>query len=180
MEKLKEISYVTIFTALALGLGYAFAYIPNFELVSPTVFLSGASFGIRTGTLVGIFTYFIFGVLNPLGMSPLPLLVAQVLAGILIGLFGGFCHKKSWNKAHIILPLGIFITLISDILTSSAGFLFFPTKKSFIAYIIIGLPFVIWHVFTQSIIYGFVLPPTIQKINKRRFYVINNTEHDIL
>jgi hypothetical protein len=144
-----------------------FAYIPNFELVSPIVFLSGVLFGLRTGTLVGILTYFLFGVLNPLGMSPLPLLIAQVLTGIVIGLSGGFCHKKGWNKAHIILPLGILITLISDILTSSSGFLFFPTKKSFFAYIIIGLPFVIWHVFTQSLIYGFVLPPTIQKIQNR-------------
>jgi uncharacterized membrane protein len=180
MEKLKEISYITIFTALALGLGYTFAYIPNFELVSPTVFLSGALFGIHTGTFVGILTYFIFGLLNPLGMSPLPLLLTQVLVGTLIGLTGGLCHKKRWNKAHIILPLGILITLLSDILTTSAGFILFPTKKSFTAYFIMGLPFVIWHVFTQCIIYGFVLTPTIQKIQKRRFYATNNIKRDVL
>jgi uncharacterized membrane protein len=165
---------------LALGLGYAFVYIPNFELVSPTVFLAGVLFGIRTGTLVGILTYFIFGILNPLGMSPLPLLLTQILVGSLIGLSGGFCHKKRWNKAHIILPLGILITLLSDTLTTSAGFVFFPSRKSFLAYFIFGLPFVIWHIFTQSIIYGFVLPPTIQKIKKRRFYAINLNKHDVL
>jgi uncharacterized membrane protein len=165
---------------LALGLGYAFVYIPNFELVSPTVFLAGVLFGIRTGTLVGILTYFIFGILNPLGMSPLPLLLTQILVGSLIGLSGGFCHKKRWNKAHIILPLGILITLLSDILTTSAGFVFFPSRKSFLAYFIFGLPFVIWHVFTQSIIYGFVLPPTIQKIKKRRFDAINLNKHNVL
>ncbi|MBN1695643.1 hypothetical protein JW879_09665 [candidate division WOR-3 bacterium] len=153
---------------MALGLGYAFALIPNFELVSPTVFLSGALFGIRTGTMVGILTYFIFGLLNPFGMSPLPLLLTQVIVGALLGLSGGFCYKKRWNKAHVILPLGILITLFSDILTTSAGFILFPTKKSFLAYFILGLPFVIWHVFTQGIIYGFVLPPTIQKIQKRK------------
>ncbi len=179
MEKLKEISYVTIFTALALGLGYTLAYIPNFELVSSTVFLAGALFGIRTGILVGILTYFIFGILNPLGMSPPPLLLSQVFVGTLIGSSGGFCYKKGWNKAHIILPLGILITLLSDILTTSAGFVFFPTKKSFLAYFILGLPFVIWHVFTQGIIFGFVLPPTIQKIQKRRFYGINHAKRDV-
>ena len=164
---------------MALGLGYAFAYIPNFELVSPTVFLAGVLFGIRTGTLVGILTYFIFGILNPLGMSPLPLLLAQVLVGTLIGSSGGLCYKKKWNKAHIILPMGILITLLSDILTTSSGFIFFPTKKSFAAYFIVGLPFVIWHVFTQGIIYGFVLTPTIQKIKKRRFYAFNHNKHDV-
>jgi len=107
IDKLKEISYITIFTALALGLGYFFAYIPNFELVSATVFLSGALFGLRIGTT---------------------------------------------------------ITFLFDILTTSAGFLFFPTKNSFLVYFILGLPFVIWHVFTKGIIYGFVLTPTIQYI----------------
>jgi uncharacterized membrane protein len=180
MEKLKEISYITIFTSLALGFGYLFAYIPNLELVSPTVFLSGILFGLRTGTLVGMLTFFIFGLINPMGMSPVPLLIAQVLVGTFLGLLGGLCHKKKWNKAHIILPLGILITLISDILTTSAGFLFFPTKESFFAYFVLGLPFVIWHVFTQGIIYGFVLTPTIQKIQKRRFNVINTIKHDVL
>lgn len=180
MKKIKEISYTTIFTALALGLGYVFVFIPNFELVSPTVFLAGALFGIRTGTLVGILTYFTFGLFNPLGMSPPPLLLTQVIAGAVLGVSGGFCHKKGWNKAHIILPLGILITLLSDILTTSAGFVFFPTKRSFLAYFIFGLPFVIWHVFTQGIIYGFVLPPTIQKIKKRRFDVIDISKHNVL
>jgi len=129
---------------------------------------------------VGILTYFIFGLLNPLGMSPLPLLLAQVLVGTLIGLSGGFCHKKRWNKAHIILPLGVFITLLSDILTTSAGFLFFPTKESFLAYFILGLPFVIWHVFTQGIIYGFILTPTIQKIQKRRLNATGLNKYDVL
>jgi uncharacterized membrane protein len=165
---------------LALGLGYAFVYIPNFELVSPTVFLAGVLFGIRTGTLVGILTYFIFGILNPLGISPPPLLLTQVLVGSLLGLSGGLCYKNKWQKAHIILPLGILITLLSDILTTSAGFVFFPSRKSFLAYFIFGLPFVIWHVFTQSIIYGFVLPPTIQKIKKRRFDAINLNKHNVL
>jgi len=132
------------------------------------------------GTLTGILTYFIFGLLNPLGMSPLPLLLMQVLVGLSIGTTGGLCYKKGWNKAHIILPIGILITLISDMLTTSAGFLFFPTKKSFLAYFIIGLPFVIWHIFTQGVIYGFVLTPTIQKIKKRRFYAFNHTKHDVL
>lgn len=103
-----------------------------------------------------------------MGMSPLPLLIAQVFVGTLLGLSGGLCYKMKWNKAHIILPIGILITLLSDILTTSAGFIFFPTKKSFLVYFILGLPFVIWHVFTQGIIYGFVLTPTIQKIQKRK------------
>jgi len=180
IDKLKEISYITIFTALALGLGYLLSYIPNFELVSSTVFLAGVLFGLRSGTLVGILTYLIFGLLNPMGMSPLPLLMAQIIVGILIGSFGGLCHKKRWNKAHIILPIGVFITLLSDILTTSAGFLFFPTKNSFLVYFILGLPFVIWHVFTQGIIYGFILTPTIQKIQKRRFDAINLNKHNVL
>ena len=148
--------------------------------MSPTIFLSGVLFGIRTGTLVGILTYFIFGLLNPMGMSPLPLLIVQVFVGTILGLSGGFCYNKKWNKAHIILPIGILITLLSDILTTSSGFIFFPTKRSFAAYFILGLPFVIWHVFTQGIIYGFVLTPTIQKIQKRRFYAINHTKRNAL
>jgi hypothetical protein len=103
-----------------------------------------------------------------MGMSPPPLLISQILVGIIIGLSGGLCHKKKWNKAYIILPLGVLITLTSDLITTSAGFIFFPTKKSFLAYFLLGLPFVIWHILTQGFIYGFVLTPTIQKIQKRK------------
>ncbi|MEA1912445.1 MAG: ECF transporter S component [candidate division WOR-3 bacterium] len=168
MNNLKLISRITIFTALAISLGYVFSFVPNLELITSTIFLAGVFLGCRPGMLVGLLSFLIFGFLNPLGPSPLPLLITQIIGGMFAGFLGGIYRKKEWDKAYILVLLGIFITFTYDILTTSAGFFFFPTKKTFLAYLVVGLPFVLWHILTQSIIYGFILTPIIRRLKKRR------------
>lgn len=167
MERVKLISRIAIFTALAIAFGYILSPVPNFELITSTIFLSGALLGSSAGMIVGAISFLIFGFANPLGPSPLPLLLAQVLGGMFTGYMGGIYKREKWNKVYILVLLGILVTFVYDMFTTSVGFLFFPTKETFLAYLVFGLPFVLWHIWTQGIIYGLILFPIVKQLRKR-------------
>ncbi|MCK4321609.1 ECF transporter S component [candidate division WOR-3 bacterium] len=167
MERVKLISRIAIFTALAIAFGYILSSVPNFELITSTIFLSGALLGSSAGMIVGAISFLIFGFANPLGPSPLPLLLAQVLGGMFTGYMGGIYKREKWGKVYILVLLGVFVTLVYDMLTTSVGFLFFPTKETFLAYLVFGLPFVLWHIWTQGIIYGLILFPIVKQLKKQ-------------
>ena len=167
MERIKLISRIAIFTALAISLGYILSFIPNLELTTSTIFLSGAFLGSSAGLLVGAISFLIFGFANPLGPSPLPLLLTQILGGMFAGFMGGVYTRKKWDKVYILVLFGILVTIVYDILTTSVGFLFFPTKKTFLAYLVVGLPFILWHIWTQGLIYGIILFPIVKQLKNR-------------
>ena len=64
---LNKLVRASIFTALAIGLGFSLLMVPNVELITVIVFLSGLTLGVRWGILVGGTAEFIFSVLNPFG-----------------------------------------------------------------------------------------------------------------
>lgn len=83
-----RIVLVSTFTALGIVLGYLLAYIPNVELFTLTIFLSGFILGKRDGMIVGFLSSLIFCFFNPIGASPLPLLAFQLTHYTLTGLIG--------------------------------------------------------------------------------------------
>ncbi len=124
-----------LFTGTALGAGYLLAGVPNVELVSLIVALSGAVLGPVLGPLCGVLTGGIFAVANPLGMSP-PLLVAvqaagqglMALAGWLAArhLVGGAGSGGRLRDRLAALAAGLVGTLIYDLLTVTASWVLFP------------------------------------------------------
>jgi uncharacterized membrane protein len=167
MDNIKLISRIAIFTALAIALGYTLSFVPNFELITSTIFLSGVLLGMEAGMIVGMLSFLIFGFANPLGPSPLPLLLAQISGGIFAGFMGGFYRKKKWDRVYILVLSGLLVTFVYDMITTATGFIYFPTKKTFVAYFLFGLPFVLWHLWTQGIIYALILFPIIKHLKKR-------------
>ncbi|GAF87161.1 unnamed protein product, partial [marine sediment metagenome] len=87
-KKSFRISLISTFTALAIVLGYLLAYLPNIELFTLMIFLSGFILGKRDGVIIGLFSSFIFCFFNPFGPSPIPLLMFQLLHYSLTGLLG--------------------------------------------------------------------------------------------
>lgn len=162
--RIEKIAKIPIFVALGIGLGYVFAPVPNVELVIPTIFLSGVLLGRREGGVVGFFVFLIFGFFNPYGPSPPPLLLAQILGGIVVGVFGGIVPK---NKLSFFIS-GFFLTLLYDILTNLSGYILFPGGKTFLAYIIAGMSFSLIHIVSNTLIFGVVVYPVYLKLKKRR------------
>ncbi len=60
-----RISLIATFTALAIVLGYAMAYIPNIEVFTLMIFLSGFIMSKKEGAIIGLLSASIFTFFNP-------------------------------------------------------------------------------------------------------------------
>ena len=176
-----RIAIISIFTALTVVLGYMLAFIPNIEVFTMMIFLSGFIFGKRDGTLIGAMSGFIFCFFNPLGATALPLLTYQILHYSLVGFLGaltaGFMHKRDFFKPRedlyvfpVLLILGILgalITFFYDIFSSLVDSIWlFGSLDAFLPYYLSGIAFTTVHLIGNTLVFIFILPGLIQIIYK--------------
>jgi len=176
-----RIALVSTFAALSIVLGYLLAYIPNIELFTLTIFLSGFIMGKRDGMVVGISSSFIFCFFNPLGASPLPLLAFQLVYYTSVGLLGAIAHqllqkKKFFTpdedlyKVPVMVIFGIIagmMTLFFQIFATLVDAIsFYGTFDRFLPIFITGIPFSITHIIGNVLGFIFILPGLIQLVHK--------------
>jgi uncharacterized membrane protein len=175
-----RIVLISVFTALAIVLGYILAYIPNIELFTLIIFLSGFILGKRDGMIVGFLSSFIFCFFNPLGASPLPLLTFQLIHYSITGLLGALINDLLQRKKMVkldtdlyIFPVmailgvvGALITLNFQIFATLLHFLsFFGTSGEFLPLLLSGLGFTVIHIIGNTLGFIFILPGLIQLVN---------------
>jgi uncharacterized membrane protein len=180
-RKSLRIALIGTFTALSIVLGYMMAYIPNLEVFSMMIFLSGFIMSKKEGAIIGLLSAFIFTFFNPFGPSPPPLFIYQLIHYSLIGILGGltkdFLRNKEYFKPtedlyifRIMLLfgfLGAIITFIFDILsTLFGGFVVSITIDYFIATYLLGIVFTTIHLIGNILVFVFILPGLIQLITK--------------
>jgi energy-coupling factor transport system substrate-specific component len=176
-----RIVLISMFSALAIVLGYMLAYIPNIELFTLSIFLSGFILGRRDGIIVGSFSSFIFCFFNPIGTSPLPLFIFQLIHYSFTGFLGGVARNYLKNKSFFkpekdlyVLPVMILFGLIGALITISFQIFsslidvlfFFGSLESFIPYFLTGIPFTVVHIIGNTLGFIFILPGLIQVLNK--------------
>ncbi len=179
-----RIALISTFTALAIVLGYLLAYIPNIELFTLMIFLSGFILGKRDGMMVGLLSSFIFCYFNPFGSSPLPLLAFQLFHYSITGFLGALTNdllqrKKSFKpsedlyKFSIMALLGIIGALITanfQIFSSIIYVLsFLGSLNEFLPYFLTGSIFTAIHIIGNTLGFIFILPGLIQLIRKMLF-----------
>ena len=162
------------FTALGVALGFALFNIPNIELVSATIFISGYILGARSGAITGLLTESFFSIFNPLGMAAPPLFIAQVVSMILIGLGGAFVRNlriKQWQVPIATGSAGFLLTSVFSVLTT-LSFVFFIglDKTGRVAAIISGLGFYTLHIVFNTIIFSTIVPVIITTALKTRLF----------
>ena len=158
-----------------MAVGYSLVYVPNVELVTLIIFLSGYLMGTKYGLIVGIIGEFLFSALNPFGSGLLfpPMLISQVIAMALVGFAGGMLKKwipsEKFSKNYILIFgfTGFLITLIYDILVSaaypvSAGFGFTET----LGLILSGIVFSVMHIAMNVMVFSILLPVIVIRLNK--------------
>jgi len=176
-----RIALISTFTALTIVLGYLLIYIPNIELFTLFIFLSGFILGKRDGMIVGFLSSFIFCYFNPFGSSPLPLLIFQLTHYSITGMIGGlmddliqriksFGDRGDFYNISLMVLFGIIgalITINFQIISSLIHVLsFLGTLNEFLPYFFTGLVFTIIHVIGNTLGFIFILPGLIQLINK--------------
>ncbi len=160
-----------IFSAVAIGMGFSLMLIPNIELITVVVFLSGLYLGIRWGGVVGMTSMAIYSGMNPMGsgLSFPPLFAMQIIGMSLTGIIGGlvrpFFFVKQFNVFLIssLAILGFTVTLIYDMLTLiaypiAAGLGF----SGMLAALIKGLGFTLLHEISNAIVFVISIPRVIK------------------
>ena len=180
-RKTFRISLTATFTALAIVLGYAMAYIPNIEVFTLMIFLSGFIMSKKEGAIIGLLSASIFTFFNPLGPSPPPLFIYQLIHYSLTGLFGGLTKSFMLNRKFfkpredlyvyqvmvIFGVIGGIFTFLFDILsTLFGGFTVSTTIDYFIATYLFGIVFTTVHLIGNILVFVFLLPGLIQIIMK--------------
>jgi hypothetical protein len=124
-----------VLIAFSVACGYAklilFPYLFFVELFTMAVFLSGMVAGAAWGAWIGGVSRLVFSVANPLGPPHPWILLAQVVAGALVGALGG--AAGSWlflprgrasvhgaGRTALLLASGVVATLLYDLLTNLA------------------------------------------------------------
>ena len=172
-SRIRKITYSAIFIAIIVGVGYALAFVPNVELVTALIFLSGVLMGWKSGLIIGGLGEFLFSALNPLGSGLIfpPMLIAQVLAMVIIGGVGRLCGNfvLSWQpRLRNFIAIGLLgglLTIFYDICVSiayplSAGF----NWRGLVTTLAAGLVFSIIHIIVNLIVFLFLVPVTAQRI----------------
>lgn len=158
-----------MFIALAVGLSYVLASFPNIELMLATVFVAGGMLGWRLGLTTGLLAETLFSTLNPYGMAPLPVLLAQVFSVGLAGMAGGWCRPLAAVKRPILRHLffgaiGFGLTLIFDLMTTlGTAFLMGWSMERFLALMAVGSPFYLTHWVSNVLIFALLVPALLRR-----------------
>lgn len=163
---------MSMFVALGVALGFALNRIPNVELVTSTIFLSGYLLGISKGLAVGVVTEVLYSVLNPYGAAAPPLLAAQVISMGITGLAGGWFGSKRSGESNFLAWkcgfVGFSCTLFFDALTTLS---FVPinhfSAKQLAASVLLGGWFYTAHLLSNSAIFAVLLPAFIRTFQRQ-------------
>ncbi len=165
----------SIFCAMAIAMGYSLMMVPNIELITVIIFLSGVILNIRWGVLVGFVAMGIYSGLNPLGsgLSFPPLFFAQIIGMAVCGAVGGllrpFFYVKKYNLSTLILLglSGFLVTFIYDVLTLISYPLFSGLGYAgIVASLIKGLGFTLLHEISNIFIFLITVPRVVQFLKK--------------
>ncbi len=171
----RKIAFCGLFSALGISLGYALASVPNVELITATLFISGFFLGVKEGILVGIITESLYSLLNPYGMAPPPLFIVQVLCMALAGFTGGVMGKigplKPWKRSVLIGLAGFLLTLNFAAATTFSfvilmGYSFSRLMASFSA----GMGFYAIHIATNTAIFSLAVPVLLDILKKTGWF----------
>lgn len=184
-RKTLRIALIGTFTALSIVLGYLLAEIPNIEVFTMMIFLSGFIMSKKEGAIIGLLSGFIFTTFNLLGTSIIIpqlfvyLLIHYSMTGALGGLAKDFLRKKEYFKPtedlyifRIMLLfgfLGAIITFIFDILSTYfflSSITVSITLDYFLASYLFSIVFTTVHLIENILGFIFLLPGLIQVITR--------------
>ena len=153
-----------VIIALAVALGYAFALVPNVELVTLTLTFGGYLLGAGWGAIVGALGFGLYSALSPYGIAPPPVFAAQIIGGAVIGFSGVLLRKafkpgaKTAVKVLFAVITGLVVTFIYDILTNLGSYIAISSKATFVPFIIGGIGFAVVHILANGAIFAVLFP----------------------
>lgn len=165
--KTKKIALVSVLSASAIASNYLLIGVPNVKFMDLIVFTAGAIMGSKMGVATGTLVWLVYGTINPYGFS-FPILVATILGESIYGIAGGMYGKKSkievWGFDFSAAILGFLLTCGYDLFTNAV--FAFTFGISFSLSLVAGIPFMLSHVLSNTLIFGVGFKPLINSIKK--------------
>ncbi len=161
-----------LFAGTAVGAGYLLSSVPNVELMSLIVALSGAVLGPLGGSICGVLAGAIFSLGNPFGPPPPLLLLAQVMGHGFMGFAGWFWGRKilkilpeHGRVKPILYSVAVAIggTLLYELLTNLAIVAMFEDAS--LKVILIGaIPYSLIHVGVNTLLFVMFFPLLVRRL----------------
>lgn len=167
----------SLLAALTTAAGYALAGVPNVELVTLLIFVSGFLLGAKLGAAVGAVSWSAHSLFNPLGAAVPPVYAAQVFSGVLVGCTGGLLGRRLVNiRSRLAASLaagftGLALTLVFQLLVNTAFFFTFThdgAAKALYKYLLAGVAFTLTHLVWNAAVFTVVLPPLLSVLDRHR------------
>jgi hypothetical protein len=177
IQRTRRATLAGLLVALIVAAGYSLAGIPNVELVTLLVYVSGFLLGPRLGPVVGATSWGVYSVLNPMGAAVPPVLAAQVVSGALIGLAGActgpIILERTRRPVGMLLCglSGMILTLVFQALVNGAAFFTFVDDRgigAFWAYLAGGIAFTAMHLVWNTSVFLVTLRPVMAVLNRHR------------
>ena len=167
-----KIALIAILTALSIGTNYAMISFYNVKFMDLIVFVAGFCFGPLVGAFVGMFSWSVYGVINPMGFT-LPILLATMFAESVYGIIGGLARKplaeaftgnmRDQMALYVFFGmLGVFMTLFYDVVTNIVfGYV---SNSSILVTLFNGVLFSLIHVTSNALFFGIACVPAINAV----------------
>ena len=177
MHRTRKALLAALLVAVAVSLGLALSAVPNVELVSFTVFLSGFLLGSRSGAVVGAVSAAVFSTANPLGAGLPPLVIGQAMGQAVVGAMGGAVGPVLVRvRSRVVVCLfagavGSALTLFYDLVTTAGAYVTVAGEKSvgsFARFMIAGILFVGLHIVWNTVLFTVALAPSLSVLKKFR------------
>jgi len=168
----QRISLVAILVSLSVATNYVLIGVPNVKIMDFIVFMGGFCLGPFAGASIGIFTWAVYGAINPYGFIP-QIWLATMFSEAIYGLIGGLLGKNlaSSNVDNQRLRLSIFLgttgfilTLIYDLITNVVYAL--TLDLPIIVTVALGAPFAILHELSNAAIFAVGSFPIVKAVGK--------------
>jgi len=167
----------SLLVAVAVALGFALSAVPNVELVTLTVFVSGFLLGPSLGAGVGAVVAVLFSVFNPLGAALPPLVAAQAVGQSIAGLTGGIAGPKLVRIERRVFAsaaaaaAGSVLTVIYDLLTNAGAYATIAGARSFdalVTFMAAGMLLAGVHIVWNTVVFAVVLAPSLRVLEGYR------------
>ena len=165
----ERVAYGGLLAAVAAAAGFALAGVPNVELVTFVVCVSGVLYGPGVGVVVGGVGEAMFSLGNPLGPAPPMLLVGQVIGMIAAGVLGGVVGRVSFPRQRVVCAVawgsvGVLATLGFHVATDGTYALMARLTR---AYILAGVPFYLVHLVSNAVLFAVAMPLVVEAARAR-------------
>lgn len=172
----QKLAVIILLTALSIGTDYAMLFLYNVKLMDLIVFIGGFCFGPFVGAFIGVISWVVYGILNPMGFS-LPIWLSTMFSETIYGIAGGIVRKNLNPKAlgefkdgqvniyFFFGILGMFLTFTYDLITNIVFGCVSGWSIPF-AVIVGFLPFGLIHMLSNAFFFGLGCVPAINAISK--------------